>query len=191
MMFLIHTCSTKKPPNKPSQKNPRGMGIILRKCFLEIRRSPCPSPWLLFQFNSSEIRRITLSPFFSCEWSHILPPRKTLQAWALQQRSLRAPHSFVIMVLFRDMWDGPSGGKRDPNSDLSNSRWVLFSLPSEMQNPPLLLLILPSGRPSPETKSPHCLASALSWNSWVKVESNLTFLPLLPFFSTKSENRQK
>lgn len=154
------------------------MGIILRKHFLEVCRSPCPSPWLLFQFNSSEIRRRTLFLqlyFFNYEWSHILPPSKMLQAWALQQRSLRAPHSFVIMVLFWDMGDGPSGGKRDPNSDLSNSRWVFFSLPSEKQNPPLLLLILPSGRPSPETKSPHCLASALSWNSWVRVESNLIF----------------
>lgn len=52
------------------------------------------------------------------------------------------------------MGDGPSGAKRDPNSYLSNFRWVLFSLPSEMQNPSLLLLlILPSGRPSSELRA--------------------------------------
>lgn len=133
-----------------SHKIPRrGMGIILRKHFLQVNRSPCSCPWLLLQFKYSEIRRIVLSHFFNYLHS---PPSKMLQAQALQPRSLRASHSFVIMVLFL-MGDNPSGAKRDPNSYLSNSRWVLFSLPFEMQNPSfLLLLILPSGTPSAELR---------------------------------------
>ena len=131
MLFLIHTCFT--TTIKKKKKNPTWRtGIILQKHFLEVCRSHCPSPWVLFQFNSSEIRRITLSPFFNYKWSHSLHPSKTLLAQALQETNLRASHSFVIMVLFQDIGDRPSGGKRDPNSDLSNSRWVFFSLPSEM-----------------------------------------------------------
>lgn len=43
----------------------RGMGIILRKHFLQVNRTPCSCPWLLLQFKYSEIRRITLSHFFN------------------------------------------------------------------------------------------------------------------------------
>lgn len=98
-------------------------------------RSPCFPPWLLFLL----ITRRTCSLPSAHEGSHLLPPSKMPQAQALQQSSLRAPHSFVIMVQLWDVGDDPSGEWGIWIHSL-NVRWVLFSLPSTMHSPPLLLI---------------------------------------------------
>lgn len=159
-------------PHRNQTKSTKGMGMALRSHFLEVGRSSCPPPWLLFQ---SMTRRTTLSPSL-CPW------RASHEGLSLWGSTPQLPSYGA--VLRRGRWSFRR--MRDPNPDLSNTSWVLFSLPSNIQQPPHLLLLLPAGTPGPEIRSPHPLPSAPSWNQ-ARVGSHL----ILCHYSHSSLQRQK